>query len=104
MSTLRKVVHDDDLNGLKQFLDSNPGPSEDELDNALLYAADKGHAGAVAEQLLHGARITELAFLGAARSQEPIDHGWDINSTRFGDKALRSAACSRLKPSTLLTL
>jgi hypothetical protein len=71
MSTLRKVVHDDDLNGLKQFLDSNPGPSQDELDNALLYAADKGHAGAVAEQLLHGARITELALLGAARSQEP---------------------------------
>ena len=101
MPTLRKAIHDDDLNQLKQLLDLSSGSSPDEVDKALLYAVDRGHDGAVAQLLSHGAR-TELAFLGATRSQSPavfqefINHGWDINLMKFRVPALRSAVCSCL--------
>lgn len=45
--------------------------------------------------LPNGACITKLAFLSAARSedlaifQEFLNYGWDINSTEFGEPALR---------------
>lgn len=95
---LRKAIEKGQDNEVKTILDSNDTNfSEQELTNALYPAAREAKAQIVAQLLSHGARISEMAFLGACMSQAPavfqqfINHGWDINSAKFGDPALRYA-------------
>ena len=66
-----------------------------ELNDALYQATWKGHVTIAALLMSNGAHITKQTFLAAIRNedfpifQEFLNHGWDINSTEFGDPALR---------------
>jgi hypothetical protein len=84
-----------DLQKVQDLLDSDWKPSQEELDTALYNATWKGFVAITALLLSSGACITDMAFIGATHNEDPaifqefLNHGWDINSTEFGDPALR---------------
>lgn len=96
MSSLEFFIRDHNLAQIESILCSTPQPPQREVDEALADAVDEGFIDAVELLLSHGANITEPAFLGATSRpdnrvfQAFLNHGWDINSTEYGETALRS--------------
>ncbi|KAH8690660.1 ankyrin repeat-containing domain protein [Talaromyces proteolyticus] len=92
---LNTACSNGDMDRVQDLLNSDWKPSQDELDTALQKATWGGYATIAALLLSKGARITSLAFSGAAYNKDPtifqefLNYGWDINSTEFGDPALR---------------
>ncbi|CZR65974.1 uncharacterized protein PAC_15874 [Phialocephala subalpina] len=96
MSALEEALEEVNVDRVLEILESNPGLSQDELDNTLFEAvSSEGLEAAITPSLIHGAKITQRTFLGATRRQDVVafqaflDHGWDINSVEFDQPALR---------------
>lgn len=72
--------------------------SQKDLNDTLEYAITDKLYSLVALLLDHGAQVTESVFRRACGSKDLVvfqcllDHGWNINSTPFGEPALRYEA------------
>lgn len=92
---LKTACFDGDVEKVQKLITCDWKLSQAELNDALYQATWKGHATIAALLMSNGAHITKQTFLAAIRNEGfPIfkvflNHGWDINSTEFGDPALR---------------
>ncbi|KAH8590598.1 ankyrin repeat-containing domain protein [Bisporella sp. PMI_857] len=90
MATLQSAVFNQNLKQLEEILNSNPSPSQKDLNDALGWAASEdGHVDAILPLFTHGAQITGFSSHSAASSHNPVifelfmKNGWNINSTEF---------------------
>ena len=93
---LKKACRDGDVEQVQTLLENKSRKLRKECrDEALVEATRQGHIPIIALLLGKGARMNELSFSAMVEQKKPeifqefLKHGWDINSTRFQDPALR---------------
>ncbi|KAF8852226.1 hypothetical protein BDZ45DRAFT_730325 [Acephala macrosclerotiorum] len=99
MSALEDAIEANDISKFMEVLESEPGPLQTELDEALTLALDPcGDIRAMILLLSHGAKVTRNSFSSPfirndlVAWQAFIDYRWEINSVEFRAVALRSVA------------
>ena len=93
---LKSACRNGDVDQVQRLLENKRRKlRKDDRDEALGEATWHGHAAVIALLLGKGARLNQLSFHGAVEQKKPevfqelLKHGWDINSTKFQDPALR---------------